>query len=68
MERHDFEKRMDTEKEIDKLITKSFDKNVDPISYTNISFNETETIIIYSSPIGIKIVSLKSNEVLFDKK
>lgn len=50
MDEHEYEKKLNTEKDLE--ITKEFLFN------PNVEFNETEELIVYSSFHGIKIYSL----------
>jgi peptidylprolyl isomerase domain and WD repeat-containing protein 1 len=60
LEKQDFDKRLSTEKEIDKLI----EKYVDLFPPLNIQFDETNHYIFYSTILGIKLIELHSNKLI----
>lgn len=60
MEKQEFDKRLSTEKEIDKMI----EKYVELFPPLNIQFDETGHYIMYSSILGIKLVELHTNRLI----
>lgn len=60
LEKSDFDKRLNTEKEIEKLI----DKYLDIFPPLNIQFDETSHFIFYPSILGVKLIELHTNKLV----
>lgn len=56
LDKHDYDKRLLNEKEIEKII--------DYIQTPNIQFDETSKYIYYPSIVGIKLIEIQSNKVI----
>jgi peptidylprolyl isomerase domain and WD repeat-containing protein 1 len=60
MEKHEFDKKLTTEREIERLI----DKYSDVFPALNIQFDETNNYIFYPTLIGIKLIELHTNRLV----
>jgi peptidylprolyl isomerase domain and WD repeat-containing protein 1 len=60
LEKSDLDKRLNTEKEIEKLI----DKYLDIFPPLNVQFDETNHYIYYPSIIGVKLIELHTNKLV----
>lgn len=60
MEKQEFDRRLTTEREIEKMI----DKYSDVFPPLNIQFDETNHYILYPTLIGIKLIELHTNRLI----
>lgn len=60
LEKHDFDKRLLNEKEIEKLVEKHFDL----FPNMNLQFDETGEYIYYPSILGIKMIELHTDKLV----
>ncbi len=60
LEKSDFDKRLNTEKEIEKII----EKYMDIFPPLNLEFDETNRFIMYSTLLGIKLIEFSTNRLI----
>lgn len=63
LEKHDFERRLAVEKELDKMWEYKSKDNPNSV-LPSISFEESDTFIIFGSLLGIKVINIHSNRLV----
>ena len=63
LDKFDFERRMAVERDIDKAWDTPSVEDVNKV-YPGIGFDESETLMYFGSPVGIKVVNISSGELV----